>query len=139
MKNGLSKKDKNFLDSLDDDELFLLVQLKYGLFVPIWKEVTKEEYEANCGKEEDDYSFDNIIKWLKSTDTYKREPHWNKGGILWQIEHKPDYYTYHKLVGREISLMLGSNIMEYLNVRKPEWFKRYLNIKNKKEMRNETK
>ena len=136
MKDGLSKKDKNFLDSLNDDELFLLVQLKYGMFIPIWKEVTKEEYEANYGKE-DDYSFDNITKWIKSTDTYKRKPHWNKDGILWQIEHKPDYYTYHKLVGREIGLMLGSNIMEYLNDRKPEWFKRYLNIKNKKEMKNE--
>lgn len=122
---ALSNKVKKYLDSLSDDELYFELSLRFGQFVPVWKEVSKEEYKENYGKE-DDNSWDNLVKWISSPHTYKREPHWKnvQTGIMWQIEHchdEPDYYTYHKLVKREFTLMLGSDMIDYLHNRKPYW------------------
>lgn len=126
---ALSEESKKYLDSLSDEELELELSLRYGVKIPIWKEVTKEEYEANYGKE-DDYSFSSVMKWLNCPNTYKREPHWNnvEAGILWQIEHydtEPDYYTYYKLVKEELTLILCSDILNYLNTRKPDWLNKF--------------
>jgi hypothetical protein len=123
---ALSKKIKKYLDSLSDDELYYDLALRFGHFVPVWKEVSKKEYEENYGKE-DDNSWENLVKWCNSPHTYKREPHWKnvQAGIMWQIEHyhdKPDYYTYYKLINQEFTLMLGSDIIDYLNNRKPNWY-----------------
>lgn len=123
---ALPKKVKKYLDSLSDDELYGDLALRFGQNVPVWEEVSKEEYEENYGKE-DDHSWKAVEKWLSSPYTYKREPHWKnvQPGILWQIEHchdEPDYYTYHKLVKQEFTLMLGSDMIDYLHNRKPSWY-----------------
>ena len=120
---ALCKHLKKHLDSLSDDELYYELALRFGEFVPIWEEVSKDEYEENYGN---DHSFESLTKWLISPFTYKREPHWKnvQTGILWQIKHchdEPDYYTYHKLVGQKFTLMLGSDMIEYLHNRKPNW------------------
>ena len=120
---ALSKHTKEYLDSLSDDELYYELSLRFGQFVPIWKEVSKDEYEENYGS---DSNYENLLKWISSSFTYKREPHWKnvQAGILWQIEHindEPDYYTYYKLVGQEFTLMLGSGMLDYLYNRKPNW------------------
>lgn len=122
---ALSKKVERYLDNLSDTELLLELQLRYGQFVPVWEECSKEEFEENYGPE-DDYSWDSIERLISCPNTYKRTPHWNnvQPGILWQIEHchdNPDYYTYHKLVRQEFTLMLGSDMLDYLHNRKPEW------------------
>ena len=124
---ALSKENKKYLDSLSDDELYFELACKFGQYVPVWEEVSKEEFEENYGKE-DDHSFETITKWINSPYTYKREPHWKneQAGILWQIEHindEPEYYTYHKLVKQEFTLILGSDILNYLYNRKPYWLK----------------
>lgn len=134
---ALSDESKKYLDSLSDGELYFELALRFGQSVPVWEEVTKEEYEENQGKE-DDHSWEAVEKWLISPYTYKIEPHWNnvQDGILWQIEHcydKPDYYTYHKLVKYEFTLMLGSDMFDYLNNRKPNWFQNTRNSNGQKE------
>ena len=120
---ALCKHLKKQLDSLSDDELYYKLALRFGQFVPIWEEVSKDEYEENYSNV---HSFENLAKWLGSPFTYKREPHWKnvQAGILWQIEHchdEPDYYTYYKLVGQKFTLMLGGDMIEYLHNRKPNW------------------
>lgn len=122
---ALSKKFRKYLDSLSDEELYYELALRFGQYIPVWKKVSKEEYEENYGKE-NDYSWKAVEKWLSSPYTYKKEPHWNnvQAGILWQIEHyndEPDYYTYYKLVGQEFTLMLNSAILNYLYNRKVKW------------------
>lgn len=119
---------KEWLDSLKDDELCFVIEAKYGFDEPIWEECTKEEYEKYYGKE-NDISWENITKWLSSPNTYKRVPHWNneQAGILWHMEyHEPDYYTYHKMIGKRHILGLGTDVLNYLNNRKPKWFIKYM-------------
>lgn len=123
---ALSKESKNYLDSLSDKELLLELQLRYGQFVPVWEKCSKEDYEKNYGAE-DDPSLENLKKRLTCPYTYKRESHWNnvQPGILWQIKHwhdKPDYYTYYKLISLNYTLMLGSDMLDYLHNRNPEWY-----------------
>ena len=123
---ALYKKVKKYLDSLSDNELYAVLALRFGQNIPVWKEVSKDEYEENYGKE-NDISWENVTKWLSSPNTYKRVPHWNneQAGILWQIEHfydNPDYYKYYKLVKQEFTLMLRSDMIDYLHNRKPSWY-----------------
>lgn len=117
---ALSEYIKEYLDSFSDDDLYYELAARFGQFIPIWEEVSKEEYEENYG------NYHSLAKWISSPFTYKREPHWKnvQAGILWQIEHmhdEPDYYTYHKLVGQEFTLMLGGDMLDYLHNRKPNW------------------
>ena len=120
---ALCKHLKKYLDSLSDDGLYYYLAARFGEFVPIWEEVSKDEYEENYGSH---LNYENLIKLISSPFTYKREPHWKnvQAGILWQIEHvhdEPDYYTYHKLVGQKFILMLGSDMLDYLHNRKHNW------------------
>lgn len=138
---SLPKETKDYLDFLSDEDLLLDLRLRFDFITPVWKKVTKKEYEANCSTVEalsmEDLEkkaieklldTEDIYKKLDTKNIYKKEPHWNnvKAGLLWQIEHydeEPDYYTYYKAVGQEHTLMLGSDMLEYLNNRKPIWFK----------------
>lgn len=121
----MDKKTKKYLDSLSDDELHALLQIRYGQYVTKWEKCSKEEYEENCP--EYDGTIESVFKWLNSVGIYKREPHWKNQqcGIMWQIEHyndEPDYYTYSKAIGQEFVLMLGSEMIDYLHNRKPCWY-----------------
>lgn len=110
------------LDQLRDDELLYVLSAKFGTYVPEWKKCSKKEY--------DKYDKQSWIEKLCTSDNYKREPVYNnfKAGILWQIENsdkEPDYYKYYKQVGRKFTLVLGSDIMNYLNKRKPGWLNKF--------------
>ena len=58
---ALSNKVKKHLDSLSDDKLYANLALRFGQFIPIWEEVSKDEYEENYGKE-DDHSWKAVEK-----------------------------------------------------------------------------
>lgn len=121
----MDKKTKKYLDSLSDDELLALLQIRYGRFITKWEKCSKEEYEESCPKY--DGTFGSMLKLLGSMGVYKREPHWKNQqcGIMWQIEHyndEPDYYTYSKAVGQEFVFMMGSEMIDYLRNRKPCWY-----------------
>ena len=110
------------LDKLKDDELLYILSLMYGAYIPIWEKCSKEEYEKYYGS--NNLTLESIIKYFNSPNEYKKVPYWNTGGgILEQISGKePDGYQYYKLKDKEFTLMLGSEMINYLNDRKPEWY-----------------
>lgn len=106
------------LDQLDDLELLYILSTLYGIHIPKWKKCSKKEY--------DKYNSKDFIEKLFISDDYKRVPVYKnfQPGILFQINNfdkKPDYYRYYKKVGSEFIIMVGSEIMNYLNKRKPNW------------------
>lgn len=132
----LSKKDKEYLDSLDDETFISLITCSYSTKVPVIEKCTKEEYEEH---EVDitKLSTDEIIKFIEreinSNIEYRRIPYWNSGGgILDQISGKePDGYRYEKIVGYEDVLMMGSDMIEYCQTR--ECMKPFFEEQNIKE------
>ena len=122
----MTQEDKQYLNSLKDDELYYLLSIHYGITEPIWEECSQKEYERNCGCINEPLSWESVKKWLASEANYKAEPCYKdlQPGILWLIENfdrKPDYYKYYKQVGSKFVLMLGSEMLDYLNERKPAW------------------
>lgn len=122
----MTQEDKQYLDSLKDDELYYLLSLRYGITEPIWEECSQKEFEHSMGKIGAPLSLENVSRWLSFVGMYKAVPCYKdfQPGILWQIKNfdrKPDYYKYYKQVGSKFVLMLGSEMMDYLNERKPAW------------------
>lgn len=111
------------LDKLKDDELLYILSLMYGTYIPIWEKCSKEEYEKYYGSDNSTVT-ELIIKYLSSPNEYKKVPYWNTGGgILDQINgREPNGYQYYKLKSKEFTLMLGSEMINYLNKRKPSWY-----------------
>ena len=121
----LSKEDKKFLDSLDDELLISFICMSYGTTLPIWERCSKEEYYDNVPMLDG-----NIIttKWLMdyskylfSDKEYRRVPLYRsrKGGLLDQINGlDPDDYYYEKRIGSKFALMLGNDMIEYCQTRK---------------------
>lgn len=114
----IDKEEKEKLDRLSDEELITCLTILYETKIPQWEKCSKEEYEKYCGKECDSFS-EILEKYLLSPNTYKRVPYWNNGGgILDQISgRKPDGYNYYKLKGYEKIILLGSDLMEYIQSR----------------------
>lgn len=119
---ALSKKIKEYLDSLDDELFLAEIAIRFGHDEPIWEECSRSEYEENCGPIVDQTTiwtkeiFEEVIKNLVSSQNYKAEPIFKnqRGGILWQMEcHKPDGYKFYKQVGKEFVICLGSDMVDY--------------------------
>ena len=109
---------KKYLDTLSDDDLYLELDLRYGMNQPIWEGCSETEYKENNPIIK---TLEDLEKWINSTDNYRVEPYYDKPGLLYAIEHTPSYYKYYKQVGTERILMLGSAMINYLNERKSYW------------------
>ena len=55
---ALSKKIRKYLDSLSDEELYYELALRFGQYIPVWKEVSKEEYDQAA----EEYSLGHSIR-----------------------------------------------------------------------------
>ena len=121
-----------FFDDFSDEELLKWLDLNYGQDEPIWEECSKEEYEENFPKKLEYIkkfmkgdgeipSLEDLEEWMQTQ--YKREPVYKewKGGILnlikLQEEKEPDYYKYYKQIGTKRIILVGSQIIDYLNKR----------------------
>ena len=114
----IDKKEKEKLDRLSDEELMACLAILYGTKIPQWEKCSKEEYEKYYGKKCDSLT-EILEKYLLSPNTYKCVPYWNNGGgILDQISgREPDGYNYYKLKGYEKIILLGQDLMEYVQSR----------------------
>lgn len=125
----------DLLDILSDEEVLKFLDLKFGYDEPVWEECSKEEYEEGqteqmkhldstfYGTDVHLPSYEEIEDWFVNKQ-FKKEPIWKKwkGGILTLIkiqdeQPEPDYYRYYKKVGTKRIIMVGSQIVEYLNKR----------------------
>ena len=114
----LDKETIKWLDSLSDEELIAFISVRFGMNEPQWKKCSKKEYEKHCGKACQSLS-EMIERYLLNPNKYKRVPYWNEGsGILDQISGKePDGYNYYKLKGYKWVILLGSDMMDYVQRR----------------------
>lgn len=116
---------KKSLDKLSDDELLYTLSIQFGYNFPIWEECEQEEYEEHCGSDNSTLTelMEKYLDTLFSNVTYRKEPYWkNGGGILDAISGKePDGYNYYKSTKTEFTIVLGSELIDYVNNRKPSW------------------
>ena len=114
----LDKETIKWLDKLSDKELMVFPNIRFGIDEPQWKRCSKKEYEKYCGKECQSLS-EMVERYLLNPDEYKRVPYWNEGGgILDQISGKePDGYNYYKLNGYKRVILLGKDMMDYVQRR----------------------
>lgn len=118
---AFTKDFEEYLDSLPDDELLGYLLLRWTQTIPIWERCTKEEYD----KYNQDYDIttdDGLLKTIENIDAmfqYRRVPIWrNGGGLLDQISgREPDDYYYEKMVGEKKCIMVGGDMMDYINKR----------------------
>lgn len=132
---ALSKEIKKYLDSLPDDLFLAELSLRFGEYIPKWKEISKEEYDKHCGKiglPDEPLTIEGLEQAMNTIGKYKVEPIYKDAqcGILFWINEapnrKPDGYKYYENVGSEFVIMLGSDMMDYCNTRKcmKSYFKR---------------
>lgn len=114
----LDKETIKWLDKLSDEELIIFLNARFGNDEPQWEECSKKEYEKHCGK--DNLSVSEMLEKFFDLFNYKRVPYWHEGGgILDQISgREPDGYKYYKLKGYKRVILVGSDIMNYVNGRK---------------------
>lgn len=110
--NGIKK----FLDSLSADDLKVWLALKYGETHPIWEEVSKEEFDKHVG--DSDFTMEWLERVLISEENYRRVPIYKDTGILAMMNSEPIGYRYEKQSGKEFVVLLGSDMMDYINSRK---------------------
>jgi len=122
---ALSKKEKEYLDKLNDELFLALIYSVYSAKVPIIEKCTKEEYDSH---HKENATFEEMVEYLLSDVRYRRIPYWNNGGgILDQISGKePDGYRYEKIIGYKDILMMGSDMIEYCQTR--ECMKDYFKV-----------
>ena len=127
---SLNKEQVACLDEMSDTAFIAWIWLNYGTREPIWKRITKGEYEKYCGKADDFFTFDKLEKIHKNLFEgieFRMVPYYkNGGGILAQISDKePDGYYYEKCTEYRNVLMLQGDLFEYCQTR--ECMKPYYN------------
>lgn len=107
---------KKVLDNMSAPALTSWLACCYGEWLPIWEEVSKEEFVKHIGKPDDlkgvlehMFDFENI---------YRSVPIYKEAGLLHMIDSEPIGYKYEKQVGKEFVILLGSDMMDYINKRK---------------------
>ena len=113
---ALSKEIKKALDSMPAPALTSWLAYCYGEWQPIWEEVSEEEFVKHIGNPNDVkgvlehmFDFENI---------YRSVPIYKETGISAMLNSEPIGYRYEKQVGKEFVILLGSDMMEYINKRK---------------------
>ena len=113
----LDKETIKWLDKLSDEELIIFLNAKFGMDEPQWEKCSKKEYEKHCGK--DGQSVLEMMEKFFDLFDYKKVPYWHEGGgILDQVSgREPDGYNYYKLKGYQRIILLGSDMMDYVQRR----------------------
>lgn len=113
---ALPKEIKKVLDNMPAPVLTSWLAYCYGEWQPIWEEVSEEEFVKHIGNPNDlkgvlehMFDFENI---------YRSVPIYKETGLLHMIDSKPIGYRYEKQIGKEFVILLGSDMMEYINKRK---------------------
>lgn len=128
----MTDKDKEYLDSMDDELFLAYLCMTYGAKLPKWEKCSKEEYEKYMGKTARNEGVITMQDLIRIADqvfvgkSYRAVPIYHNVGLLNQINVKePDEYRYEKLVGYENVLMMGSEMIDYCKTR--ECMKGYFN------------
>lgn len=129
----MTEKQKAFLDEMSDEQLLLWLNINYGEDEPVWKRCSKKEYEKHNGpvqyKKYKDWTaldMEKMVATICNMFEYKAVPVYKdaKPGLLEQIkfmDKEPDYYKYYKKTGTKRVILIGSEIMEYLDSRGFDW------------------
>lgn len=107
---------KKVLDNMSAPELISWLAYRYGEWYPIWEEVSKEEYDKHIGTPEDLKG--SLEHTLTCEDIYRRVPIFKETGLFAMLNSEPIGYKYEKQVGKEFVILLGSDMMNYINKRK---------------------
>jgi len=113
---ALPNETKKFLDSLSANDLKAWLALIYGETHPVWEEVSKEEFDKHIGDPEN--LTDLLEHFIACEDIYRRVPIYKETGLLSMINSEPIGYKYERQAGKEFVILLGSDMMEYINKRK---------------------
>lgn len=113
---ALPKEIKKVLDKMSAPALISWLTYRHGEWHPIWEEVSKEEFDKHVGNPEDPK--DLIEHMLTCEDEYRRVPIYRETGLSAMLNSEPIGYRYEKQTGKEFVILLGSDMMNYVNKRK---------------------
>lgn len=125
---ALSKDIKKALDSMPAPALISWLAYSYGSWNPIWEEVSEEEFVKHVGNPND--LKDVLEHMFDFENIYRSVPIYKEAGLLHMIDSGPTGYKYEKQVGKEFVILLGSDMMNYINKRKD--LKKYLNYDSRR-------
>ena len=129
----MTDKQRVFLDEMSDEQLLLWLNINYGEDEPVWKRCSKKEYEKHNGpvqhKKYEDWTvldMKKVVATICNVLEYKAVPVYKntKLGLLEQIKlmnKEPDYYKYYQKAGTKRVIMIGIEIMDYLDKRGFNW------------------
>ena len=112
---ALSKDIKKALDSMPAPELTSWLAYCYGEWQPIWEEVSEEEFVKHVGNPE--IPKDLFEHMLTCEDKYRLVPIYKETGLYAMLNSEPIGYRYEKQTGKEFVILLGSDMMNYINER----------------------
>ena len=118
MNMALSKDIKKALDSMPAPALISWLVYSYGSWNPIWEEVSEEEYVKHVDNPNDLKDVLEHMFMFDFKNIYRRGPIYKEQGLLLMIGSEPIGYKYEKQVGEEFVILLGSDMMNYINKRK---------------------
>lgn len=115
---ALSKEIKKVLDNMSAPALISWLAYCYGEWQPIWEEVSEEEFVKHVGNPNELKLNDILEHMLDLENIYRRVPIYKDTGILAMMNSEPIGYRYEKQSGKKFVVLLGSDMMDYINSRK---------------------
>jgi hypothetical protein len=113
---ALPKEIKKVLDNMSAPALVSWLTYRHGEWHPIWEEVSEEEFDKHVSNPDD--LKDVLEHMFDFENIYRRVPIYKDTGILAMMNSEPIGYRYEKQSGKEFVVLLGSDMMDYINSRK---------------------